>query len=64
VTWEGAHANASGMPDPGSQTGFSEDINLADGHRFIRFEIVFNGNPFTGIVPIIDSVSFAFQTRQ
>jgi hypothetical protein len=61
VTWDGAHANASGRPDPMTQTGFSEDINRVDGHRFIRFEILFNGHAFSGNVPVIHSVSFAYQ---
>ncbi|MBI1852624.1 MAG: hypothetical protein HYR85_19955 [Planctomycetes bacterium] len=62
VTWEGADATPAGTPDLATATGFSSDINIADGRRFIRFEIEINGDPFTGIVPIIDSVSFDFSS--
>ncbi|MBI1853709.1 MAG: hypothetical protein HYR85_25520 [Planctomycetes bacterium] len=64
LTWEGADATSGGQVDANTATGFSTDINIADGHRFIRFEITLNGNPFTGVVPIIDSISFAYQTRE
>jgi hypothetical protein len=62
VTWEGADAAPGGQVDPYTATGFSPSIDVADGHRFIRFEIVINGDPFGDVVPIIDSVSFAFRT--
>ncbi|MBI1853236.1 MAG: hypothetical protein HYR85_23100 [Planctomycetes bacterium] len=51
ITWEGADATAMGIPDPNTATGFSPDVNIAIGHRFIRFEIRIDADPFTGIVP-------------
>ncbi len=62
VEWEGADPDPDmpNRPDTENSTGFSPDINIGDGHQFIRFKIIFNGQPFTGVVPVVESVSFAY----
>ncbi len=62
VMWEGADATLTGEIDLDTRTGFAENIDTVDGHRFIRFEILFNGNPFSGVVPVVDSVTIPYRS--
>jgi hypothetical protein len=45
----------------GRAVGPFSDINQIDGFRFAKFVFELNADAFTGIIPLIDSLSFSFR---
>jgi hypothetical protein len=63
IAWDAASAGPTGEPDPTTATGFTSDFAAAViGHRFVRFQITIDADPFTGAVPVIRAVNLAART--
>lgn len=50
-----------GAPDPGTETGFSSDVDALDGKRLVRFRLRLKGNLGSGAVPRVTAVSIPFR---
>ncbi len=63
LTFTGKPPNNNIPPqgDDALAVGPVQDIDLIDGLRFVSFTFELNADPFTGIVPLIDSLSFTFR---
>jgi len=63
LTFFGAPPNSNIPPgaDVGRAVGPFSDINQIDGFRFAKFVFELNADAFTGIIPLIDSLSFSFR---
>jgi len=59
---EGAEdTNGDGLPEPGSQTGFTTIADALDGSRLVRFRLRLKGNLAAGTVPRVTAVVIPFR---
>lgn len=60
ITFSGEDEGVGGGPN-GNPVGPFSDLNELDGIRHVSFRIVLEADPFTGVVPRVDSVSIAWR---